>query len=57
LAVQFRDSLLQHLAVARVAGGLQLLREAMPRKKEALAFPVALLLLGRDWGADGFPLL
>jgi hypothetical protein len=52
LAVQLGHRLLQHLAVARVAGALELLGEALPGKKEAIAFPVALLLFGRDLGVD-----
>jgi len=54
LTIQLRKRLLQHLAVARVAGRLQLFGEPLPGKKQALVFPVALLLLGRDRVADGF---
>jgi hypothetical protein len=57
LSLQFGDGVLQHLAVAGIAGGLELLGEASPGKQEALAFPVALLLARRDRGAGGFPLL
>ena len=57
LTIQLRNRLLQHLAVARVAGCLQLLSEAFPGQKQTLAFPVALLFAGRDRWADGFPLL
>ena len=53
--VQLCDRLLQHLAVMTVAGCLQLLREASAGKKQALAFPVALLLLWQDRCADGLP--
>jgi len=53
--VQLCDRLLQHLAVMTVAGCLQLLREASAGKKQALAFAIALLLLGRDRCANGFP--
>jgi hypothetical protein len=49
------------LAVSRIAGCLQLLRQALPGKKHAFAFPVAFLLVGRDRYArrlaDGLPLL
>jgi hypothetical protein len=57
LTIQLRESLFQHLAVTRVAGGVQLLREASTGKKQTLAFPVALLLVGRDRCGRGFPLL
>jgi hypothetical protein len=35
--------------MARVACGLELLRQPLPGKKEAIAFSVDSLLLGRDW--------
>lgn len=57
LTIQLRERLLQHLAVPRVAGRLQLLREPLPGKKQAIVFPVALLLLGRNRRADGLALL
>jgi hypothetical protein len=56
LTVQLRDRLLQHLAVTRVTGCLQLLDEASAGKMQALAFPVALLLAGRQRRAVGLPL-
>jgi hypothetical protein len=34
-----------------------LLSEALPGKKQAFAFPVAVLLVGRNRCADGLPLL
>ena len=43
--------------MTRVAGCLQLLSEVFPGKKQAFAFPVALLVLGRDRWVDGLPLL
>jgi hypothetical protein len=46
LSVELRDRLLQHLAVTRVTGGLQLLGETLAGKKQAVASPVALLLSG-----------
>jgi len=55
LTFQFRDRLLQHLAMPRFAGGVQLLGEALVRKTQAFAFPVAFLLLGRDCGGDSLP--
>ncbi|MGA7079998.1 MAG: hypothetical protein WBQ43_11085 [Terriglobales bacterium] len=57
MTVQLGNCLLQHLAVGRLDGGLELLRETLPRKKQALASPVTLLLAGRQRGADSFPLL
>jgi len=57
LTVQLCDRLLQHLAMTRVAGGLQLLSEAFSGKKQAFAFPVAFLLVGGKRCAGGFPLL
>ncbi|MGA7849171.1 MAG: hypothetical protein WCA13_08680 [Terriglobales bacterium] len=56
MPVQFRYGLLQHLAVTRVAGCLQLLPEAFPGKKQTLAFTVTLLLVGRERCASGLPL-
>jgi hypothetical protein len=53
LTIQIRNRLLQHVAVTRVAGGLKLLREALPGKEQAPALPVALLLAGRKRRADG----
>jgi hypothetical protein len=38
--------------VAGVAGGLELLGESLPGKKKAIAFPVALLVFGRDRGGE-----
>ena len=55
MTFHLRDRLLQHLAVPRLAGCLQLLGEAFVRKTQAFAFPVAFLLLGRDWCGDGVP--
>jgi hypothetical protein len=46
LAVQFGHRLFQHLAVAGVAGDLELLGEMLPGEKKAIAFPVMLLLFG-----------
>src|ERR1700687_3481483 len=43
--------------MTRVAGCLQLLSEAFSGKKQACAFPVALLLVGRDRRGEGLPLL
>ena len=57
LTVQLRDRLFPHLAETRVGGCPQLLREALPGKKQALAFPVTLLLVERDRCAGGSPLL
>src|SRR4029077_20378682 len=55
VTIQLRNRLLHHPAVTGVAGRLQLLREAFPGKFEALAFPVALLLVRRDRWGGGFP--
>ena len=52
MAVQFGHRLFQHLAVAGVAGGLELLDEALPGEQEAIAFPLALPQFGRDRGVD-----
>ena len=57
LSVEFCHCPLQHLAVTGVAGSLQLLSEMLAGKKQAVAFAVALLLGGRDWGASRFSLL
>ena len=57
LAVEFGDSLLQHLAVSRVGGGVKLLAEALPGEPQSFSFPVPLLLVGRKWRMDGLPLL
>src|SRR5712671_6783384 len=43
--------------MTRVASCMQLLSEAFSGKKQALAFPVALLLVGRDRRGEGLPLL
>jgi hypothetical protein len=50
LAVEFSHRLFQHLTMARVTGGLELLGETLAGKQEAIAFPVVLLLVGRDGG-------
>ena len=64
MTIQLCERSLQHLAVARVAGGLELLGKALPGKKEAIALPVMLLLLRGDrdveaisWSGSFFLLL
>lgn len=54
LAIQLGDCLLQHLAVTRIAGGVELLVEAFAGKEQAVAFAVASLLGGRKRGAGRF---
>jgi hypothetical protein len=48
LAIDFGDRLGQHLAVARGGCSLELLRQPLAGKNQPLAFPVALLLVGRE---------
>jgi len=48
LEIQLCYGLVQHLAVTRLGGCLPLLPEALSGKKQALAFPVTLLLVGGD---------
>jgi len=55
--VQIGEGMLQHLAVARVAGSLQLLCQTLAGQRQALSFAIALLLLGRHHRARVVPLL
>jgi hypothetical protein len=48
LAIHFGDGLGQHLAVARVGCSLELLRQPLAGKNQALPSAVALLLVGRE---------
>jgi hypothetical protein len=57
LPVEFGDGLFQHLTVAWITGSLQLLGETLAGKKQALAFLIALLFSGGDWGASRSSLL
>ncbi|MGA7560490.1 MAG: hypothetical protein WCF61_18515 [Terriglobales bacterium] len=47
MTVQLGNRLLQHLAMARLASDPEFLRETLPRKTQALPFPVTFLLAGR----------
>lgn len=51
LGIQFVDRLLQHLAMTRIRGCLQLLRQPLPRKKQPFALTIAVLLFGRNRNA------
>ncbi|MGA3088939.1 MAG: hypothetical protein ABSD75_10020 [Terriglobales bacterium] len=48
MAVEFSDRLLEHLAMAWIAAHLQLLRQPLTGKQQAVTLPVALLLTGRE---------